>query len=289
VSPDVTAVAARALAFFCLFQAAGAAFFLALFERRLPRVPGRAGRVSRVCAIAALCGVVLVLLQPPLEASRMAGEFGGLFHGALLRLAWHSRNGAAHGAQLLGLALILVGLRSAHAGRRTLLVLGGVLAAGALVLTGHTSTDPQRALLAPLLLLHLLVVAFWFGALAPLWLTLRHESVADAASVLQGFSRLAAWLVPCIALAGLGMAWLLIDSTAVLRRAYGLLLIAKLCLFVLLMGLASANRWRFLPALAAVPQPMRRALQRSLTAEYLTLLVVLAMTATLTTLFSPED
>jgi putative copper export protein len=76
---------------------------------------------------------------------------------------------------------------------------------------------------------------------------------------------------------------------AVLRRPYGLLLLAKLSLFVLLMGLAALNRWRFTPALEAAPQSARRALQRSIVAEYLAITVVLAMTATLTTLFSAED
>jgi copper resistance protein D len=164
-----------------------------------------------------------------------------------------------------------------------------VLAVGALVLTGHTSTHPQRALLAPLLLLHLLAAAFWFGALAPLCLSLKHERLAEAQAVLRRFSRLASWLVPGIALAGISMAWLLIDSTAVLRRAYGLLLLGKLAMFSLLMVLAALNRWRFMPALAAAPQPMRRALQRSMVAEYLGVIVVLSMTATLTSLFSPED
>jgi copper resistance protein D len=286
VSPDAIAVAARALAFFCLFQAAGAAFFLVLFEPVLPRVRAQ---VARLAAIAALGGLVLVLLQPPLEASRMAGEFAGLFHGALLRLAWHSRNGEAHAVQLTGLVLILIGLRVAGTARAIMLGLGGVLAAGALVLTGHTSTHPQRALLAPLLLLHLLAAAFWFGALAPLWLSLKHERLAEALVVLQRFSRLAGWLVPGIALAGITMAWLLIDSMAVLRRAYGLLLLGKLAVFSLLMVLAALNRWRFTPALAVAPQSMRRALQRSMVAEYLGVLVVLSMTATLTSLFSPED
>jgi putative copper export protein len=51
------------------------------------------------------------------------------------------------------------------------------------------------------------------------------------------------------------------------------------------MGFAAMNRWRFVPAL----QSSQRALQRSLVAEYLGIALVLAMTATLTTLFSPDD
>jgi putative copper export protein len=286
VNPDWAAVAARALGFVCLYQAAGAAFFVALFGRELSCVRAR---VCHLGALAACCGVPLVLVQSPLAAARMAGEYSGLFSGTLLRLAWHSSNAAAHAVQLSGLALIVIGLRSRHKIAMHVAVLGAVLAAGALVLTGHTSVNPQRALLALLLSVHLLVVAFWFGALAPLWLALEHETLADAVKVLHRFSTLATWLVPGIALAGLAMAYILIDDTAVLRRPYGVLLLVKLCLFVVLMGLAAFNRWRLTPALGAATPPARRALQRSIVAEYLLIAAVLAVTATLTTLFSPED
>jgi putative copper resistance protein D len=285
VNPDGIAVAERAAALVCLYQAAGAAFFVVLFQAQLPEVRGR---ICRLGAGTALCGIALVLLQPPLMAARMAGDFAGLFNGPLLRVALHSSNGAAHAVQVLGLSLIVIGLRSQRV-TAWLAVLGAALAAGALVLTGHTSVRPQRALLASLLSVHLLIVAFWFGALRPLWLAVQHEKLADAARVLRRFSRLAAWLVPCIALAGLSLAWLLIGSWSVLRRAYGLLLVAKLCVFVLLMGLAALNRWRYLPGLAAGSPPARRALQRSIVAEYLLIALVLAMTAALTMLFSPED
>jgi copper resistance protein D len=284
VNPDGIAVAARALALLCLYQSAGAVFFLALFERELPHGHARA-RVRRLARIAALCAMVLVALLAPLMAARMAGDLSGLFNGALLRVAWHSSNAMAQAVQLLGLILIVIGLPAI----KPVAVLGAVLACCALVLTGHTSVNPQRALLAPLLTVHLLIVAFWFGALAPLWLALRHETLPDAAALLQRFSRLAAWLVPGIALAGVSMAFVLIDDVAVLHRPYGELLLAKLCVYILLMGLAAMNRWRFTPALNAAPQSARRALQRSLVAEYLGIALVLAMTATLTTLFSPDD
>jgi putative copper resistance protein D len=75
----------------------------------------------------------------------------------------------------------------------------------------------------------------------------------------------------------------------VLRRPYGLLLRAKLGLFALLMVLAAVNRWRLTPALAASVAPARSALRRSIVAEYLLITVVLAVTAMLTTLYSPDD
>jgi putative copper export protein len=306
VNPDAPAIAVRALALTCLYQAAGAAFFVALFNRRSPLV------LRRVCGLGvltAVLGIVLVLLQTPLEAARMAGDFTGARNAALLRLALHSSRGDAHALQLVGLALVAVGLwfhRANSLARWTLYiaVTGAMLAAVALTLTGHTSVNPMRAWLAPLLALHLLVAAFWFGALWPLWLMLTYEADGAAEAVLRRFSQVAIWLVPVLALAGIGMAFLLIDSWSTFRRGYGLILIAKATVFALLLILAALNRWRFTPALVAEPAPgaaataaatataaaaaARGALRRSIITEYLLIAGVLAMTAVLTSLYSPE-
>jgi putative copper export protein len=292
VNPDALAIAVRALALICLYQAAGAAFFVALFNRLSPPV---LLRVCRLGVVTAMLGIVLVLLLPPLDAARMAGDFAGWRDASLLGLALRSSRGDAHAWQLAGLTLIGVGLwfhRANGAPSWTLFVavMGAMLAAVALTLTGHTSVNPLRALLAPLLAVHLLVAAFWFGALWPLWLMLRHESAAAAVVVLRRFSQVAIWLVPCIALAGLGMAFVLIDSWSTFTRAYGLILIAKAAVFALLLVLAARNRWRFTPALVSGPTPeaARGALRRSLLTEYLLIAGVLAITAVLTSLYSPE-
>jgi putative copper export protein len=292
VDPDAIAIAARALLLICVYQAAGTAFFVALFVRDCPPT---SARICRLGAISALCGIALVLPQPALEAARMAGEFTGMRDPVLLRLALRSSHGTAHVLQLAGLLLVGTGLRFHRRGAERsawtlpVALLGAAIATLALTLTGHTSVLPGRALLAPMLGLHLLVAAFWLGAFWPLWLTLRHETVTVAAGVLRRFSRLAGWLVPTIALAGLGMAFVMIDSWSVFERPYGRLLIAKAGVFALLMALAALNRWRLTPALL-IGQPLARgALQRSIVAEYLLMASVLAMTATLTTLYSPED
>jgi len=308
VDPDVPAIAVRALALICLYQAAGAAFFVALFSRHSPLI---LPRVCRLGVLAAALGMVLVLLLSPLEAARMAGDFSGAGNAALLRLALHSSRGDAHALQLAGLALIAAGLwfhraRGAAVWTLYIAVMGATLAAVALTLTGHTSVNPLRAWLAPLLAVHLLVAAFWFGSLWPLWLMLRHETAVAAQAVLRRFSQIAIWLVPAVGLAGLGMGVLLIDGWSTLARAYGLILIAKAIVFALLLLLAALNRWRFMPALLSVPKrtpastrapestrtpestAARAALRHSIVTEYLLIAGVLALTALLTTLYSPE-
>jgi putative copper export protein len=280
---DAVAVVERALALICIYQAAGAAAFAALFGR-MAQVASE--RVWRLGAVAALLAIVLIVMRLPLTTARMAGDWSGMGDAGLLRLALHSSQATAAGFKLAGLALLAAGLwrRKPFAA-----LLGAALTVGAPALTGHTSVNPQRALLAPLLIAHVAVGCFWLGALWPLQLTVRLETPAGAAAVLQRFSRIAGWLVPCLALSGVAMAALLINDWSVLQRPYGRLLLCKFGVFLILMGLAALNRWRYAPALVSKPQPSRRALQRCMRAEYLLIAAVLAMTATLTTLYSPED
>jgi putative copper export protein len=155
-------------------------------------------------------------------------------------------------------------------------------------LTGHTSTGYWHWLLVPLLLTHLLIVAFWFGSLWPLCLVTLRESRERAARVVTLFSSAAFWLVPLILAAGVAIAVLLLSSFAALWHPYGELLIAKIGLFAVLLGLAAFNKWRFGPALGNGDLQAGKAFRRMVITEYVLIVVVFAVTAVLTTFFSPE-
>jgi putative copper export protein len=142
--------------------------------------------------------------------------------------------------------------------------------------------------LAPLLALHLLIVAFWAGSLLPLMLVMSRESRSIAVRILARFSTIAGWLVPGILIAGLGMALLLITDWSVLRQGYGLLLLAKLGGYVALLSLAAWNRWRLLPALADAQPRAPAMLRRSVATEALLIIAVLSLSAVLTLFFAPE-
>jgi putative copper resistance protein D len=156
------------------------------------------------------------------------------------------------------------------------------------MLTGHTSTHAYRWLLAPLLLIHLLIVAFWLGALWPLYLVSLRESRERAGRVIDAFSATAIWLVPLILLAGIAMAAILLPDLAALTHPYGELVVTKVVLFAALMGFAALNKWRFGPAIAAGEPRASTGFRRSVLAEYILACGVLAVTAVMTSLFSPE-
>ena len=283
IDVDVVSVAIRALSFIVLMQASGLALFIALFGKRVHasrELLRSLGISSTVTAIA------LVVLHHLLEAGRMAGEFGGVLQMPLQALTMNSSAGAANTTCLVGLLLIAVGLARKSFGR--IVVVGALLASWSFLLTGHTAIHAQRWLLAPALALHLIAVAFWFGALMPLCIVSKREAATQAAGVIATFTAIATWLVPFIALAGFVMALVLLPNMSALLQPYGVLLLIKLLGFAILMGLATLNKWRLGPALAKGSVSAGITFRRSVLIEFAIICVILCVTAAMTGLFSPE-
>ena len=276
----------RAAGLVLAFQAAGAALFVVLFGRRLTR---SAPAIQRVGLRAALGALALLAAQVLFEPVHLAGDVSGLADAALLRLFLGSSAAAALLLRLAAIGCVAWSLRRYTPRSQPLAIIGALATVSSFLLTGHTAIHPQRPLLASLLLLHLTILAFWFGSLWPLRQLIALEAPAQAARTIGAFSALAVRLVPAIALAGAGMAALLLPDVAALAQPYGLLLLGKLALFALLLGLAALNRLRLTPALArgAAAAPAR--LRRSIAFEYALICVVLALTALMTGSFSPED
>ena len=282
---DVLSVALRAASFVFLFQSAGLALFLELFGGEITR---SRGVIQRLGVRSALWAALLALAHWALEPARLAGELAGLLDPDLLRTALASATGAAAGVRIAGLVLLAATLRGESRLSRWLAIAGALLALCSFALVGHTTVRPHRWLLCMLLIAHVTVVGFWFGALPALSIVAREESAAATAAALRAFSAVAVWLVPGILLAGLALAILLIGRLEVLREPYGLILIGKVSAFAVLLLLASWNRLRLTPALAnAAPRALSR-LKRSVGAEYLIIVGVLAATALLTSQFSPD-
>jgi putative copper export protein len=139
------------------------------------------------------------------------------------------------------------------------------------------------------LLVHIAVIAFWFGALVPLRIAIATEDPGVAARIVTRFSHWAAWLVPTIGVAGVLLAALLLPGIRSLGTPFGLALVAKVGGFTVLLGFGAANKWRLGPRLATGGQAAARALQRSVACEWVIIVVILMVTAVLTGLFAPED
>ena len=308
---DILSVVLRALSFVLQLQAAGTVFFAAAFGPALTISLASVRSLARGTATAALFATAAHYF---LEAGRMAGDLSGMFDGSLQSTAWNSSTGGAFSVRELGLLLIIAGMQTTSVrltadrffkvpsamspsywlkqlssrGFTIAGVTGAVLVEASFTLTGHTSTSSWRWLLAPLLLAHLLIVAFWFGSLGPLYLVTLRESRERMARVVALFSAAAFWLVPLILVAGVAMAVLLLPDVTALKQPYGVCVIAKGALFAVLLGLASFNKWRYGPALGGADLSAGRVFRGMVIAEYGLLVIVLGVTAVMTTFFSPE-
>ncbi len=277
-SPDALSVALRAVSFTLLLNAAGIPIFIAAFGRLMPDSVPAVSKLGWKLAIGAL---MFVAAHHVLEAARMTGEMSGVIDPAMQKMALQSPAGAAFAMRVLGLVLVAIGLRSAP----RLALAGSLLSVTAFTLVGHTSITPHRFVAAVLITLHLLVVAFWLGSLWPLYLAAAKEQPSVTARVIDAFSVVAAWVVPLILLAGIGLTAVLVPSLATFRQPYGQLLLVKVGLFAVLMAMASLNKWQFGPACA---EGNTAAFKRTVVIEYVLICLVLAVTAAMTTFYSPE-
>jgi putative copper resistance protein D len=282
---DALVISLRAIGFVALFQAAGAALFLALYEPHIVRAS--ADRLRVVARVAALVALVAAVLHYVLTPARMAGDFGSTFDPALESLLLRSNSGGAHIVRVVGLAILLLSLDRASRLNTWAACGGAALALLSFVLMGHTVIHAQRWILAPLLLVHVVVVAVWLGALAGLYLAARDAGAASGPLVTR-FSSHATWAVPAIFVCGLGMSVVFVRSWAELATPYGAMVLGKSLAFALIMVPAVYNKWRFGPRLNAGEAAAAVGLQRAITAEWLLIAAVLVATAAMTSLYAPE-
>jgi putative copper export protein len=282
---DALVISLRAIGFVALFQAAGAALFLALYEPQIARPS--ADRLRTWARLAALIALVAAVLHYVLTPARMAGDFGSTFDPALESLLLRSNSGGAHIVRVVGLAILLLSLDRASKRNSWAACSGAALALLSFVLMGHTVIHEQRWILAPLLLVHVAVAAVWLGALAGLYVAARDTGAASGPLVAR-FSAHAAWAVPAIFACGLVMSVLFIRSWAELATAYGAMVLGKSAAFALLMALAAQNKWRFGPRLLAGDASAAVGLKKAIAAEWVLIAAVLVATAVMTSLYAPE-
>ena len=282
---DALVIGLRAIGFVALFQAAGAALFLALYEREI--AGASADRLRLVARVAALIALVAAVSHYVLTPARMAGDFGSTFDPALESLLLRSSSGSAHIVRVVGLAILLLSLDRASRINTWAACLGAGLALMSFVLMGHTAIHPQRWILAPMLLIHVVVAAVWLGALAGLYLAARDTGTASGPLVAR-FSADAGRAVPAIFVCGFVMSVIFIRSFTELATPYGAMVLGKSLGFAVLMALAAQNKWRFGPRMSAGDASAVPALQRTVKAEWVLIAVVLVATAVMTSLYAPE-
>ena len=243
-------------------------------------------RLERIRGLAmtfAVLGIVAAILAFSLRGANLTGNVSGLTDPEMLKLLWTTPVGTALLLRLVGLGLLIAGLFMGRVGT-WVSVLGGVIAIWSFDQVGHVS-GLETTLLDLALMLHLLAVALWIGVLTPLKrLASSSSTYASAADVGHRFGVVASATVPVLIIVGGYMGYQLVGSfTALVGTSYGQAMIIKVLLVGLLLGLAAANKLRFIPALRTGDPAVANHLSKSISVEWIVILAVLGMTAVLTT------
>lgn len=239
---------------------------------------GRTDTADLVARWAIAGGIVAALVSLGAQGADLLGQ--GLA-GVLRPATWVEGASGPWGRTVALALLALVSARLALGGvqARLLALAGLLLAALALVASGHVATATPHWLTRGAIFLHALMVAFWVGALAPLALALRSRT-ADATAFLLHFSRVIPWALIVLVGAGITMARIQIGGPqGLLASDYGHVFIAKMALVGLLLLAAAWNRWRLTaPVLAGDAAAIRR-FRRAVRGELLIVLLIFAVVA----------
>ncbi|WP_299140254.1 CopD family protein [uncultured Tateyamaria sp.] len=243
----------------------------------------RLDRTRGLAAAFAVLGLAATVLAFSLRGANLTGDLSGMTDPEMLGLLWTTPVGTALLLRLVGLGLLIAGLFMGRVGA-WVAVLGGIIAIWSFDHVGHISSR-DTTLLDIALTLHLLAVALWIGILTPLKrLATSTVTFASAADVGHRFGVVAAVAVPALIIVGGYMGYQLVGSLpALLGTGYGQALIIKVLLVGLLLGLAAANKLRFIPALRAGDPAAASHLSKSISVEWLVILAVLGTTVVLTT------
>lgn len=275
--PDVFGLAAIVTKFALyigVMTAAGTVFATVMF--RLKHTRG-------LVIVFGLLGLSAAVLAFSLRGANLTGDIAGMTDPEMLGLLWATPVGTALMLRLMGLCLAVAGLFMGRVGS-WVSVVGGIIAIWSFDHVGHVS-GRDTILLDIALTLHLLAVALWIGVLTPLKrLASQAATYGMATDVGHRFGVVASATVPVLILVGGYMSYQLVGSfSALFGTEYGQALILKVLLVAGLLGLAAANKLRFIPALRSGDSAAARHLSKSISIEWLVILSVLGVTALLTT------
>ena len=213
----------------------------------------------------------------------MSGSYSELYDRETLSgFFFETSFGPVWAARLLLLALLasLSSLlpRGRHAtARHSLIALIGATVFASQASLGHTAMAKGNVLGVELVsyIAHVLAVGAWIGGLVPLFLlSSSPDGEAEAsqsrtyAQILMRFSHLGMRLVLVILVSGVANTIFRVRSLQdLLTLDYGHTILAKIALFLLMLGFAAVNRWRLLPAIERQSLSVIRALRRNITIE----------------------
>ncbi|ROO50749.1 copper transport protein [Micromonospora sp. Llam0] len=286
---------------------------LAVFGLSFLPIPARRRQLPTVLGLGVVALVAVAVMPPVTAAWQDAADVAALAGPATWRTGYLSDLGLAAGLTAAGVLAVLAGARletgGTGAARRpagVAVFAGAGLALGALALVGHTRSFGPVWLTLGSDLLHLVTAAVWLGGILGLGYLLSRRAAPPAggsvdtpaggsvgapsavqrAGIVARFSQTAAFLVALLAVAGVLLGWRIVGSwSALFGTTYGLVLLGKVAAVGVLVGIAGWNRYRLVPRTRRpdTETAALRSLRRTVRAEAVLLVGVLAVTGVLVT------
>lgn len=229
---------------------------------------------------ASLLGIITSVLFLLLQTGFIVEEgIGGMFDVEMLEIFLDENIGTSLYLRVAGLILLMF-ISLFVPKLKILMVLPLILIAASFSIIGH-ATGEYQVFTSVLLIIHLLAVSFWLGALLPLYVA---ADQPHAEQLLEKFGKIASYIVPLLIVVGLIFAALILGSfSALFGSSYGITLIIKIAIVGLLLGLATLNKYLLVPQIAAQAQGSIWRLRAVIAIEALAFMGIFLMTAILTT------
>ena len=232
----------------------------------------------RSTLIGAVTSLVIILSV----AGNLGGDLASVIDLLMLRLALESKSGVGYSAAFAGFAVMLIAHNLKKNNKRIGLIIGSVAVLFSFTMSGHSQVGGVLTQL--LLMVHLLGIAFWLGALFPFRCICLQSDTSNLGGLAHRFGVLAMGYVGLLLIAGLGYAYLLLgDVSLMFTTLYGNVLLIKIVLVVALLSLAALNKFKLVPSLEINPSQAVRRFQSSLQCEIALALVIITASGLLTT------
>ncbi len=252
-----------------------------------------------VTSRAAVLGAVALVAAVPFRVARLGGGLDALRDNDVLMSALRGPIGVSTAITANALLLLAV-LVDRRVARWLCLVLSVVALAG-FSIEGHTRATQRRWVMVGSDVIHLCAAAVWLGGIVALVVMFRSSIDAGSlAGAVRRFSDSALIAVVVVAVTGVTMAWIILPTAGELTSTgYGLALLVKVALVLIVIGLGAYNRFRLVPAVdarersvgaaaARRPRSARSWLGNVVVAELVLLVAVVGVTAVMVTR-SPLD
>jgi copper transport protein len=249
--PSVLAVVARWLFFIGVMGIAGIVSTCLVALRDIPRFAARMLGVAWILGALGVAGIV--------EAQREAAgiSIGALFSTSLGTIAIERILAIA----ATGIAIVVASVAPAAVTRAAVAVagLGAATEMWVDVAASHAGAQTPVALNLVAQWAHILAAGIWIGGLLTLLLAVRGQPSEVTGRAVRRFSTTAGIAIVVVALSGTFRAVIEVGSVGLLfSTAFGILVLVKVALFVILAGLGAINRFRNVPRASSVLRGLRK-------------------------------